>query len=813
MKNTNYILKKVPLLSFFGILSFSGYSQTFTEGIGSVSGTVQIATHEGNNGFDNDALSMSGTADLRSTGPSNGYVGASMGMHVYFNTNQIKTFQISGIDGTGLGCFDLSFGIYKSTTTANGSGFKVKYSTDGVNFINLNYAALPTGSGTNSWTYRTITGIPATNSLTIRFETTATPGLSYKLDDIKLTSIPAEAGTISITDTEVCSGGSAIVTGNTVANTTYQWQESSDNSFWSNVASATDGTTLDVNPVSTMYYRREDKGICGIAYTNVVQLTVIADPIIQFNASNVSCFGSNDGFISSSITGGTNQNSYNYNWTPEYPVGDGTSSISELSAGLYMLNIIGDLGCDATDTISISQPLEFIASSVCNQIACFGDSTTVSVHASGGCVQYTGTGEFLVGAGTHTYLVTDANGCTSSTTIIVSEPEELILTKGSQDYNGYGVSCFGDSNGVASISVVGGTPEYNFLWNNGAESSSISNLSAGVYFCTVTDSNGCSVSDSITLLEPSQVTIYANNLDAVNCFGDSTEVIIISSGGALEYTVNDDGIYNVPAGSYTYNVVDANGCSDSVSILISQPSELTINAGSDGTVFFGYGPMSCQTIDASAEGGTPEYSFSWSSLNSGSGNGSYIVACPTTNEVYTVSVMDSSGCIATDEVSICVVDVQCDAGESKNTKVEMCQIPPGNPENGHTICIDESAVSAHLAMGCQLGACGELETACFDAAKSTASSEIGFNKVALSVFPNPSEDKVTVSLTLSHGADYSIVMYDMLGNTVLNIYNGPFGDFENQTFEVNTSSLKKGIYFVTVSDGHQKIESMKVIKQ
>jgi hypothetical protein len=180
-------------------------------------------------------------------------------------------------------------------------------------------------------------------------------------------------------------------------------------------------------------------------------------------------------------------------------------------------------------------------------------------------------------------------------------------------------------------------------------------------------------------------------------------------------------------------------------------------------------------------------------------------------DVDTVSVTDANGCTASDDLSICVVDVTCYAGNSGIQKVEMCQVPPGNPSNAHTICVDASAVPAHLAIGCQLGACGELATAC----GNVSAKEISTNQAsaAMTVAPNPTDNFTTISLTLSKAGDYHVVMFDMMGQKVMDVFNGNFGEYENMTFDVDMTSLENGIYMVGVSNGEQMIENIRIVKQ
>jgi hypothetical protein len=240
---------------------------------------------------------------------------------------------------------------------------------------------------------------------------------------------------------------------------------------------------------------------------------------------------------------------------------------------------------------------------------------------------------------------------------------------------------------------------------------------------------------------------------------------------------------------------------------------LTINAGGDEVVYIGYGPMTCANLDADVQGGTPAYNVMWTSLYSGGGMGETLTACPTQNDVFTVTVVDANGCTTSDELSICVVDVICYAGNSGNQKVEMCQVPPGNPGNAHTICVDANAVPAHLAIGCYLGACNEAATVCAAvSSKPVVAMTSTDAKAALSVYPNPTENTTTVSLTMSKAGEYAVELYNMMGQKVTTIYTGTFGEYENQTFEMNMRSLENGIYMVGVSNGGRIIETIKVVK-
>jgi hypothetical protein len=209
------------------VLSALSVSAQITETMGTVGSTTTIATHETNNNFDNDGLTYSGTGDVRNTTPSTAYTGASGGANIFLNTG--KNFVISnlGTNSCSGAPVTLSFGILKSTNAENGSNLAVEYSTDGgSNWNSLSFAALPTGSGTAHWYLRTISGLPSTCNLKVRFSNLASSGPQFRIDDV-VTSCGRVVesnctATITANDTNVfCSGDSVVLTAS--AGDSYLW--------------------------------------------------------------------------------------------------------------------------------------------------------------------------------------------------------------------------------------------------------------------------------------------------------------------------------------------------------------------------------------------------------------------------------------------------------------------------------------------------------------------------------------------------------------------------------------------------------------
>jgi hypothetical protein len=136
-------------------------------------------------------------------------------------------------------------------------------------------------------------------------------------------------------------------------------------------------------------------------------------------------------------------------------------------------------------------------------VSCFGgnDGTATSSVVGGyspityawNNSQTTSTATNLV-AGNYTVTVTDGNSCVHSASVTVTEPTPLVLTMTQQN-----VDCGAGIYGMAAVTAGGGTSPYTYLWNNSQTTSSINNLAAGTYSVVVTDANGCTNSDSVTL--------------------------------------------------------------------------------------------------------------------------------------------------------------------------------------------------------------------------------------------------------------------------------------------------------------------------
>ncbi len=386
-------------------------------------------------------------------------------------------------------------------------------------------------------------------------------------------------------------------------------------------------------------------------------------------ATNISCFGANNGTITITISGGTGP--YTIEWNKNGNTYSSDEDLTNLTPGTYSVAVTDANGSvDSITDIVISQPLLLTASASGSNVSCFGGNNgSASVIADGGTTPYTylwsnGSTNASVSnliAGIYTVTVTDANGCTAQANYEVTQPALLAV-----NLTGTSASC----NGSATATVSGGTLPYSYLWSNGATTASINNVPPGLYSVTVTDAHNCIVSGSFTINGNSLINPITS-LVHVSCFGGSNARITITgtNTGTAPFTYNLNGsafqsspvFNNLVAGVYVVGIKDANGCSDFVSRTINQPSAaLTVVLDSLKQPCSG---ASTGRIFITASGGSAGKTYSWTGPNG-----------------FTSTAQDPNNIVA-GNYSILVTDVN---GCSSNLNVTLPEYPVINVSAGIT---------------------------------------------------------------------------------------------------------------------------------
>lgn len=172
-------------------------------------------------------------------------------------------------------------------------------------------------------------------------------------------------------------------------------------------------------------------------------------------------------------------------------------------------------------------------------------------------------------AGTYSLTITDGSGCPYFDSVIVAEPTAISLSATTV----VNASCNGDADGAIDVTVDGGVAPYAFVWTNAETSEDISGLGAGIYTLTVTDDNGCTFSDDVTVDEPTALTLTTTSTPDTNNAGVGS-ASVTATGGTMPYTYAWDGtagsadLTGLTAGTYVAEVTDSNGCSDTMSVVV-----------------------------------------------------------------------------------------------------------------------------------------------------------------------------------------------------------------------------------------------------
>ncbi len=216
-------------------------------------------------------------------------------------------------------------------------------------------------------------------------------------------------------------------------------------------------------------------------------------------------------------------------------------------------------------------------------------------------------------AGTYTITVTDALNRSESATVSILEPDAL---EPHISFNN--ISCNGKTDASITSAPTGGVPPYTFSWDNGNSNAAISNLTAGTYTLTITDSNNCSITEAVTITEPAILTTSSGNHTDASAYGASDGSATVSvTGGTPPYLYSwtsspstTDTASGLAAGTYTVNVSDANGCTASYDFTIIQPVPLMLNQGEQTNA-------SCNgkndgTATVHPFGGSAPYTYLWS---------------------------------------------------------------------------------------------------------------------------------------------------------------------------------------------------------
>ena len=277
------------------------------------------------------------------------------------------------------------------------------------------------------------------------------------------------------------------------------------------------------------------------------------------STTNVLCFGQENGTATFTISGGT----LPYVVSVDASIADITLNtedpytVTGLWAGTYSVSVLDDHGCTTTMQIEITQPDTLEANaSVLNNVFCFGNADgNATVDVNGGTVPYTyhWSNETYDGdlsdvtAGEYTITVTDANGCSAGDSATITEPEllQVILDTITE-------SCNGESTAIIEVHAIGGTPDYNFLWSNGATTENLTDLAVGSYSVVLTDANGCEATGEYEVPFHALPDFTVATTDAFCDRDDGTAQIVGENQDLYSYSWTSENNPNAPVNNQLY---------------------------------------------------------------------------------------------------------------------------------------------------------------------------------------------------------------------------------------------------------------------
>jgi hypothetical protein len=440
---------------------------------------------------------------------------------------------------------------------------------------------------------------------------------------------------LSITSTKVSCGSN-----NGTASVTASFCTGPYSYLWSPSGQTTQTATGLAAGTYTVYVSPE--GDC-ISVSDTVTIASSPSIIASITSVTSATCGNSDG--SATVSGSGGSGSLTYSWAPS---GGTNVTASNLPAGSYTVTVGDSLGCSSVLNIIINNSGGPTATIASTNIKCFGDSSgSATISATGGTGPYTylwspggqtnATASNLT-AGSYTCIVTDNGGCKFIDTITIYQPSSGIIASISSSKN----SICGSNNGSASVLASGGKGPYKYLWAPaGGTNATANSLTAGTYTVTVTDANGCSQADTVSIdnVPGPSVTSVQNNI----CTGlTSGAAMVTATGGSApyKYSWSPSGgtsatATGLSAGTYICTVTDANGCSVYDTVKILPPNfSLAISSATQPACNTSNG-----SITVTVTGPGTKYYYDWEPNNETNASATGLSA-----GTYTCVVTDTNGC-------------------------------------------------------------------------------------------------------------------------------------------------------------------------
>jgi gliding motility-associated-like protein len=558
-------------------------------------------------------------------------------------------------------------------------------------------------AGTYVCTITDLNGCTTTRTVTI----TQPPALTNTFTQVNVLCNGANTGSATVT----ASGGTP--------GYTFSWSPA--------VTNTTSGSSNTATGLGAGTYVCTITDLNGCTSTRTV--TITQPPALTSSSTqvNVLCNGGNTGSTTVTASGGTP--GYTFSWSPAVTntTSGSSNTATGLGAGTYVCTITDLNGCTTTRTVTITQPTAISLTPSSTASTCGNNNGSVSVTATGGAGGYTylwTPGSYTtatvnsLGAGSYNVTVTDANGCTATTTATINNSSSIAATNTVTN-----VLCNGASTGSATVTVTGNNGVVTYVWSpNVSSSNTASSLAAGTYIVTATDAMGCVATTTVVITQPTAISSTSTQVNVLCNGGNNGSATVTASGGTPGYTFswspavtntssgNSNTATGLSAGTYVCTITDLNGCTSTRTITITQPPALT-NTFTQVNVLCNGGNTGSATVTAS--GGTPGYTFSWSPAVANTTSGSSNTATGLSAGTYVCTITDLNGCTSTRTVTITQppvlthsytqVNVLCNGGNTGSATVTASGGTPGYTFSWSPAAANTTSGSSNTATGLSAG--------------------------------------------------------------------------------------------------------------
>ena len=464
---------------------------------------------------------------------------------------------------------------------------------------------------------------------------------------------------------------------------------------------------------------------------------------------------------------------------------------ADLAAGTYNYTVTDKNGCTANATATITEPDALIVSATAGAIACNGESTTVTVSATGGTAPYTGTGTFTVSAGSYSYTVSDANGCSEVVNVTISQPTAIDATASA------GTITVPGGTTTLIVSANGGTSPYTYSLNGGGyQSSNTFTVNAGTYTVTVKDANGCTKNtNTVTVTEPTQgntpTIVYYTGSRSVQYYSTVSLSAILFNGNNYRGIGGKTITFTIGSQSVTATT-NSSGIASATLLITQAPGNYRVITTFDGDATY----RSSSDNDAFTVARKTVYAGLTGTVTK--------VYDGNTTAYMSPSNYTLSGVVNGDNVSLNKPATGTYNNKSVGTgkRVTVTGLALTGTDAGK-YTLSSTTVSAYIGVITSSQKSEEIVT--------PIEPTVGY--ADLKVYPNPFSDRLRFEFMSPESVDARIDLFDMTGRLVKTVFEQPIEGGVNYEADFKPETMISGIYIYRMTMGESVYNGKVIFKK